>query len=136
VLGDRDKDAEILALRYQLTVLQREIDKPKLTWPDPALLAALLHHLPRAQLRRLQLIVTPDTLLRTVPGLRSAATAAAGVRLRAKRVGGGPSIAGNAHSGSESSPQTVTGGPSSYDRGRAARGRIPRSTQLRALADR
>ncbi|MEU6656738.1 hypothetical protein ABZ904_47420 [Streptomyces sp. NPDC046900] len=53
-----------MALRYQLAVLQRQIDKPKLTWPDRALLAALLHDLPRAQLRRLQLIVTPDTLLR------------------------------------------------------------------------
>ncbi|MDF3294436.1 integrase core domain-containing protein [Streptomyces silvisoli] len=63
-MGERDKDAEILALRHQLAVLQRQIDKPKLTWPDRALLAALLHRLPRVQLRRLQLIVSPDTLLR------------------------------------------------------------------------
>ncbi|MER7199696.1 hypothetical protein [Streptomyces sp. NPDC000188] len=63
-MGDRDKDAEILAVRHQLAVLQRQIDKPKLTWPDRALLAALLHHLPRVQLHRLQLIVSPDTLLR------------------------------------------------------------------------
>ncbi len=63
-MTDRDKDAEILALRHQLTVLHRQIDKPKLTWPDRALLAALLHRLPRAHLRRLHLIVSPDTLLR------------------------------------------------------------------------
>jgi hypothetical protein len=63
-MSDRDKDAEILALRHQLAVLQRQIDKPKLTWPDRALLAALLHHLPRVHLRQLHLIVSPDTLLR------------------------------------------------------------------------
>ncbi|WP_035804483.1 integrase core domain-containing protein [Kitasatospora mediocidica] len=62
-MRDRDKDAEILALRHQLAVLQRQTDKPKLSWPDRALFAALLHHLPRARRRRLQLIVSPDTLL-------------------------------------------------------------------------
>ncbi|WP_326710028.1 hypothetical protein OG758_12345 [Streptomyces sp. NBC_01474] len=30
-MGDRDKDAEILALRHQLTVLQRQNNKPQLT---------------------------------------------------------------------------------------------------------
>jgi hypothetical protein len=63
-MGDRGKDAEILALRHQPAVLQRQIGKPNLTRPDRALLAALLHRLPRVQLRRLQLIVSPDTLLR------------------------------------------------------------------------
>jgi transposase len=63
-MSDRDKDAEILALRHQLAVLQRQIDKPKLTWPDRALLAALLHHFPRVHLRQLHLIVSPGTLLR------------------------------------------------------------------------
>ena len=63
-MSDRDKDAEILVLRHQLAVLQRQSDKPKLTWPDRALLAALLRPLPRVQLRQLQLIVTPDTVLR------------------------------------------------------------------------
>ncbi|MFF1360991.1 integrase core domain-containing protein [Streptomyces sp. NPDC058297] len=63
-MSDRDKDAEIMALRHQLAVLQRQIDKPKLTWPDRALLAALLRHLPRMQLRGLHLIVSPDTVLR------------------------------------------------------------------------
>lgn len=36
-MGDRDKDAEILARRHRLAVLQRQIDKPKLTWPDRGL---------------------------------------------------------------------------------------------------
>ncbi|MEU5735119.1 integrase core domain-containing protein [Streptomyces antimycoticus] len=63
-ISDRDKDAEILALRHQLAVLQRQTDKRKLTWPDRALLAALLHRLPRARLRQLPLIVSPDTVLR------------------------------------------------------------------------
>ncbi|MFE9068529.1 integrase core domain-containing protein [Streptomyces violaceusniger] len=62
--SERDKETEILALRHQLAVLQRQTDKPKLTWPDRALLTALLHRLPRVRLRQLPLIVTPDTVLR------------------------------------------------------------------------
>jgi hypothetical protein len=45
-ISDADKDIEILALRHQLTVLQRQIDKPRLTPPERAFLAALLHRLP------------------------------------------------------------------------------------------
>jgi putative transposase len=63
-MNDVDKDVEILALRHQLAVLQRQIDKPRLTTPDRAFLAALLHQLPRAKLRQLHLIVSPDTVLR------------------------------------------------------------------------
>jgi putative transposase len=63
-MRDVDKNVEILTLRHQLAVLQRQIDKPRLTPPDRAFLAALLHRLPRPTLRRLQLIVSPDTVLR------------------------------------------------------------------------
>jgi putative transposase len=63
-MSEKDKDAEILVLRHQLAVLQRQAGKPTLTWPDRAVLAALLHQLPRWKLRRLHLLVSPDTVLR------------------------------------------------------------------------
>jgi hypothetical protein len=59
-----DKDIEILALRHQLAVLQRQIDQPRLTATDRVFLAALLHRLPRVRLRQLPLIVSPDTIMR------------------------------------------------------------------------
>jgi transposase len=64
--GDRDKDAEILALRHQLAVLQRHLDGQRVRFDpaDRAWLAALLHQLPRPSLRRLRLLVRPDTVLR------------------------------------------------------------------------
>ncbi|HET9258458.1 MAG TPA: hypothetical protein VFO16_25130 [Pseudonocardiaceae bacterium] len=46
-MSNTDKDVEIVTLRHQLAVLQRQIDKPRLTAPDRAFLAALLHKLPR-----------------------------------------------------------------------------------------
>jgi putative transposase len=63
-MSDFDKNVEILALRHQLAILQRQIDKPRFTPPDRALLAALLYRLPRPNLRQLHLIVSPDTVLR------------------------------------------------------------------------
>ncbi|GAB2817675.1 hypothetical protein GCM10027073_56680 [Streptomyces chlorus] len=65
-LGDRDKDAEILALRHQITVLERQLgkDKVRFTPSDRMFLAALLHQLPRDVLRRVRLLVRPDTVLR------------------------------------------------------------------------
>jgi putative transposase len=65
-MSDRDKDAEILALRHQLTVLQRQLgsDRVRFTPSDRALLAALLHRLPRHVLKRMHLVVRPDTVLR------------------------------------------------------------------------
>ena len=63
-MSDVDKDIEILTLRHQLAVLRRQIDRPRLTAADRAFLAALLHRLPRARLRQLHLIVSPDTALR------------------------------------------------------------------------
>jgi hypothetical protein len=44
-MSDTDKDIEILTLRHQLTILQRETNKPRLTRADRVLLAALLHRL-------------------------------------------------------------------------------------------
>jgi transposase len=63
-VSDVDKDVEILALRHQLAVLQRQVDRPRLAPPDRAFLAALLHGLPRSTLRQLHLTVSPDTVLR------------------------------------------------------------------------
>ncbi|MFF8021730.1 integrase core domain-containing protein [Streptomyces sp. NPDC007896] len=65
-MSDREKDAEILALRHQLTVLERQLgkDKVRFTPSDRAFLAVLLHCLPMDVLRRLRLLVRPDTLLR------------------------------------------------------------------------
>jgi len=58
-MSNADKDIGILVLRHQLTVLQRRVNKPRLTLPDRAFLAALLLKLPRPTLRRLSLIVSP-----------------------------------------------------------------------------
>ncbi|MEU7894130.1 hypothetical protein AB0B45_14845 [Nonomuraea sp. NPDC049152] len=41
--SDRAKDIEILVLRHQLTVLQRQVNKPAFTREDRFLLAGLLH---------------------------------------------------------------------------------------------
>jgi putative transposase len=63
-MTDVDKDIEILTLRHQLAVLRRQIDRPRVTPADRAILAALLHRLPKPRLRQLHLIVSPDTILR------------------------------------------------------------------------
>lgn len=65
-MTDRAKDAEILALRHQLMVLERHLHgQPiRFTPVDRALLAALLHPLPRDVLRRVRLLVRPETVLR------------------------------------------------------------------------
>jgi putative transposase len=65
-MSDRDKDVEILALRHQLTVLHRQLctEKVRFDRSDRAFLAALLNRLPRDVLRRVRLLVRPDTVLR------------------------------------------------------------------------
>jgi len=60
----RAKDAEILILRHQVAVLQRQVKTPQLSWADRAVLAALARLLPGSQLRQLRLIISPRTLLR------------------------------------------------------------------------
>jgi len=63
-MTDQEKDIEILTLRHQLIVLQRQLGKPAFTQTDRMVLAGLLHHLPEDKLRQLLLLVRPDTLLR------------------------------------------------------------------------
>jgi transposase InsO family protein len=65
-MSDRDKDAEILVLRHQVMVLERQLhgDRVRFTPADRAWLAALLHPLPRDVLNHLRLLVRPDTVLR------------------------------------------------------------------------
>jgi putative transposase len=59
------KIAEILLLRHQLAVLQRQQPRrPKLNWADRALLATLLSVIPEARRPGMRLLVTPDTILR------------------------------------------------------------------------
>ena len=65
-MSDRDKDVEILLLRHQITMLERQLGntRPRFSPADRAFLAALLHRLPLTGLRQLQLPVRPETLLR------------------------------------------------------------------------
>ena len=61
-LSDASKDIEILVLRHQLAVVQRRTPRPRLSWTDRALIAALTRLLPAR--RRLGLLVTPATIVR------------------------------------------------------------------------
>jgi len=59
------KSAEILLLRHQLTVLQRQVDaRPKMSWADRALIALLFDVIPKRHRGGLRLIVAPQTVLR------------------------------------------------------------------------
>jgi transposase InsO family protein len=58
---DRSKDAEILVLRHQLAVLQRQVPRPRFEPDDRAVLAALARVLDRD--RRYIFLVKPNTIL-------------------------------------------------------------------------
>jgi hypothetical protein len=60
--SDAAKEVEILLLRHQLAVLQRQVGRPRLRWTDRAMIGALTLRLPPA--RRVGMLVTPGTLMR------------------------------------------------------------------------
>jgi putative transposase len=59
--GQASKNAEIMVLRHEVTVLRRQVARPKPDWADRAILAALARQLPAVL--RAHRLVTPGTLL-------------------------------------------------------------------------
>lgn len=80
-----------MVLRHQVAVLERQLGERKVrfTPPDRALLAALLHRLRPKTLRRMRLLICPDTVLRWHRDLIRKRHAA---RSRPKRPGRPPTV--------------------------------------------
>jgi len=124
---DRDKDAEILALRHQLTVPQRHLGEQRIRYEPAgrALLAALLHRLPRPKLHRLPLLARPDTILNWHRGLVARRQAAVS---GPSRLGSYPAVdpyPGAAHGAGESRVGLSAGArrtAGARDQGRCAHG--------------
>ncbi|WP_435864208.1 hypothetical protein [Streptomyces mirabilis] len=68
-MSDRGKDVEILALRHQMAVLERQLNGQGVRFDagDREFLVALFQGLPPGVLRRVRLVVRPGTVLRWGP---------------------------------------------------------------------
>jgi putative transposase len=60
--GEAAKDLEIVVLRHELSVLRRQVKRPRFRRSDRAFLVGAARRLPRARWERF--LVTPRTLLR------------------------------------------------------------------------